>query len=244
VISLYFSLAFPWPIMNPVRSLAEAPTTPSSSLLTATSPTPAPAPAPAPVSLPPPSLPSSPLLATTPAQSLAALATQQHQQQQKSSSGPLPRPDELSVARQLTPTPSTTSPSSHFFQHHQHPISTPPPRKDISSSLSTLATSANLGSSETSNTSYSADTSPTLHQSIFSLKDGSDVSNSRRLSRRRTGPLSQQSRERAALIRKLGACHDCRRRRVAVSFVTLGHCISFSCFQAIPRQPAKTLVAR
>jgi hypothetical protein len=56
--------------------------------------------------------------------------------------------------------------------------------------------------------------------------------------------LSQQSRERAALIRKLGACHDCRRRRVAVSFVTLGHCISFSCFQAIPRQPAKTLVAR
>ncbi|PTB74028.1 hypothetical protein M440DRAFT_1404237 [Trichoderma longibrachiatum ATCC 18648] len=51
--------------------------------------------------------------------------------------------------------------------------------------------------------------------SIFSLKDGSDVSNSRRTSRRRTGPLSQQSRERAALIRKLGACVDCRRRRVA-----------------------------
>jgi hypothetical protein len=74
-----------------------------------------------------------------------------------------------------------------------------------------------LASTETNNTSYSADTSPNLHQSIFSIKDGTDVSNNRRTSRRRTGPLSQQSRERAALIRKLGACIDCRRRRVAVS---------------------------
>jgi hypothetical protein len=97
-----------------------------------------------------------------------------------------------------------------------HPDS-PPPRKDTLSSISTQATTATMASAETSNTSYSADTSPSLHQSIFSVKDGSDVSNNRRASRRRTGPLSQQSRERAALIRKLGACHDCRRRRVAVS---------------------------
>ena len=34
--------------------------------------------------------------------------------------------------------------------------------------------------------------------------------------RRRTGPLSAIQRERAALIRKLGQCEDCRRRRVAV----------------------------
>ncbi|KJZ77550.1 hypothetical protein HIM_03274 [Hirsutella minnesotensis 3608] len=91
----------------------------------------------------------------------------------------------------------------------------PPPRKDTTSSISTQATTATLASAETSNSSYSADTSPSLHQSIFSIKDGSDVSNTRRTSRRRTGPLSQQSRERAALIRKLGACPDCRRRRVA-----------------------------
>ena len=79
------------------------------------------------------------------------------------------------------------------------------------------AASAALRSSETNNTSYSADHSPTLHQSIFSLKDGADVSNSRRTSRRRNGPLSQQSREKAALIRKMGACKDCKRRRVGVS---------------------------
>lgn len=97
----------------------------------------------------------------------------------------------------------------------------PPLRKDTSSSVSTQATiasTATAASAETNNTSYSADTSPSLHQSIFSIKDGSDVSNSRRTSRRRTGPLSQQSRERAALIRKLGACNDCRRRRVAVCY--------------------------
>ncbi|KHN97713.1 uncharacterized protein MAM_04728 [Metarhizium album ARSEF 1941] len=101
-----------------------------------------------------------------------------------------------------------------------HPIHSDslPPRKNTLSSISTqatTATTATTASAETNNTSYSAETSPGLHQSIFSVKDGSDVSNIRRPSRRRTGPLSQQSRERAALIRKLGACHDCRRRRVA-----------------------------
>ncbi|KAL9575684.1 hypothetical protein ACKAV7_000482 [Fusarium commune] len=131
-------------------------------------------------------------------------------------------PDELPPLRQ----PSPTSPAHYTFEQHQqqqhhhhphhnlHPV-TPPLRKDTCSSISTQATSATLASTETNNTSYSADTSPNLHQSIFSIKDGSDVSNNRRTSRRRTGPLSQQSRERAALIRKLGACIDCRRRRVA-----------------------------
>lgn len=90
-------------------------------------------------------------------------------------------------------------------------------RKNTLSSISTQATTASMASAETNNTLYSAETSPNLHQSIFPVKEGSNVSNDRRSSRRRTGPLSQQSRERAALIRKLGACHDCRRRRVAVS---------------------------
>ncbi|KAJ6785390.1 hypothetical protein PWT90_04548 [Aphanocladium album] len=109
--------------------------------------------------------------------------------------------------------PSTPSTSSVHLLHYA--TSATPLRKDTASSVSTAATSATLASAETNTTSYSADTSPSLHQSIFSIKDGSDVSNNRRASRRRTGPLSQQSRERAALIRKLGACPDCRRRRVA-----------------------------
>ncbi|KEY64241.1 hypothetical protein S7711_09034 [Stachybotrys chartarum IBT 7711] len=120
-----------------------------------------------------------------------------------------PAPAQLPASRhleQLSPVPQS--------QSLLHPTS-PPMRKDTASSISTQATTATLASTETTNTSYSADTSPNLHQSIFSVKDGSDVSNSRRASRRRTGPLSQQSRERAALIRKLGACNDCRRRRVA-----------------------------
>ncbi|KAG5808487.1 hypothetical protein H9Q74_014402 [Fusarium xylarioides] len=101
-------------------------------------------------------------------------------------------PDELPPLRQ----PSPTSPAHYTFEQHQqqqqhhHPHYnlhpvTPPLRKDTCSSISTQATSATLASTETNNTS------------------------------RRTGPLSQQSRERAALIRKLGACIDCRRRRVA-----------------------------
>jgi hypothetical protein len=101
--------------------------------------------------------------------------------------------------------------------------STPPPmRKDTNSSISTQATLATTASAATnisldnSNSSYSADTSPTM-TSVFHVKDGVDVSNRVRASRRRTGPLSQQQREKAALIRKLGACPDCRRRRVAVS---------------------------
>ncbi|KAM7202373.1 hypothetical protein V8F33_002781 [Rhypophila sp. PSN 637] len=52
-------------------------------------------------------------------------------------------------------------------------------------------------------------------QAVFSVKDGSDVAAQRRPSRRRTGPLSEEQRRRAALIRKLGACTDCRKRRVA-----------------------------
>lgn len=110
--------------------------------------------------------------------------------------------------------PVTPSSSSVHLLNY---ASNTPLRKDTASPISTQATAATLGSSEANTTSYSADTSPSLHQSIFSTKDGSDVSNNRRASRRRTGPLSQQSRERAALIRKLGACPDCRRRRVAVS---------------------------
>ncbi|KAK8132937.1 hypothetical protein PG999_001110 [Apiospora kogelbergensis] len=89
-----------------------------------------------------------------------------------------------------------------------------PSRKDTASSTSTNVTDATAvtnASSDTNATIYSVESS----QSIFSVKDGAEISNSRRASRRRTGPLSAQQREKAALIRKLGACQDCRRRRVA-----------------------------
>lgn len=95
-----------------------------------------------------------------------------------------------------------------------------PMRKDTASSNSTNAsdgTAVTNATADTNATIYSVESS----QSIFSVKDGAEVSSNRRASRRRTGPLSAQQREKAALIRKLGACSDCRRRRVAVSFVEI-----------------------
>ncbi|KAI0392245.1 hypothetical protein F5Y17DRAFT_368681 [Xylariaceae sp. FL0594] len=96
-------------------------------------------------------------------------------------------------------------------------VSQPSPimRKDTGSSASTHASS-----DTTAFTASSTDTSATASSvqaslSIFSVVDGSEIPSSRRASRRRTGPLSAAQREKAALIRKLGACVDCRRRRVA-----------------------------
>ena len=103
----------------------------------------------------------------------------------------------------------------------QIPSAYPPVRKDTPSSISTaatIATAATTTSGDTVATSYTVESSPTFTtQAIVSVKDGSDMSNRRRANRRRTGPLSAEQREKAALIRKLGACPDCHRRRVAVS---------------------------
>lgn len=77
-------------------------------------------------------------------------------------------------------------------------------------------------SAETTSNGYSlSGFSPTNHasQGVFPV-NGSDPSQNRRANRRRTGPLSADQRERAAIIRKLGACPDCRRRRVAVSMIS------------------------
>lgn len=98
--------------------------------------------------------------------------------------------------------------------------SSPPVRKDTTSSTSTTLTSATVvtgASSDTVSTAYGhLDSPPSFAtQAIFPVKDGADPASNRRASRRRTGPLSAVQRERAALIRKLGACTDCRRRRVA-----------------------------
>lgn len=79
---------------------------------------------------------------------------------------------------------------------------------------------------ETSNGYSLSGFSPTNHaaQGVFPV-NGSDPSQNRRANRRRTGPLSNEQREKAAIIRKLGACPDCRRRRVAVSI--------FSCYRQL-----------
>lgn len=96
-----------------------------------------------------------------------------------------------------------------------------PARKDTASSTSTSVTDTTAVTSASSELTNAAIYSAEAAQSIFSVKDGLEISNSRRASRRRTGPLSAQQREKAALIRKLGACSDCRRRRVAVSWIFL-----------------------
>ncbi|KAI2626416.1 hypothetical protein GGS21DRAFT_275423 [Xylaria nigripes] len=98
--------------------------------------------------------------------------------------------------------------------YHSVSQSSPPMRKNTASSTSTNASDTTVvtaNSTDTSATAYSVESS----QSIFSVKDGAEISSHRRASRRRTGPLSAAQREKAALIRKLGACQDCRRRRVA-----------------------------
>nr|XP_036578002.1 uncharacterized protein CTRU02_12063 [Colletotrichum truncatum]KAF6785132.1 hypothetical protein CTRU02_12063 [Colletotrichum truncatum] len=144
--------------------------------------------------------------------------SQQTQAQQPPQPQPSPPPQQQQQQQQTTPQQQPQQPPP--TPGHS---ASPPLRKDTNSSISTQATTASAAtnmSAETSNTSYSADTSPNL-TSIFHVKDGSDVSNRVRASRRRTGPLSQQQREKAALIRKLGACNDCRRRRVADSLMRL-----------------------
>ncbi|KAI1821820.1 hypothetical protein F4861DRAFT_440005 [Xylaria intraflava] len=98
--------------------------------------------------------------------------------------------------------------------YHSVSQSSPLMRKNTASSTSTNASDTTVvtaTSTDTSATAYSVESS----QSIFSIKDGAEISSHRRASRRRTGPLSAAQREKAALIRKLGACQDCRRRRVA-----------------------------
>ncbi|KZL73210.1 hypothetical protein CT0861_04264 [Colletotrichum tofieldiae] len=127
-----------------------------------------------------------------------SLQQQQQEQQQQQQQQQQITPQQRQSSQQPPPTPGQSA--------------SPPLRKDTNSSISTQATAASAAtnmSADTSNSSYSADTSPNL-TSIFHVKDGSDVSNRVRASRRRTGPLSQQQREKAALIRKLGACSDCR----------------------------------
>ncbi|KAK0730394.1 hypothetical protein B0H67DRAFT_638903 [Lasiosphaeris hirsuta] len=117
---------------------------------------------------------------------------------------------------------ATLGSENHNQNHGIHPDGASfPARKDTTSSISTTgtnATLATLASDGSATTAYSVDQSPKTPVSAPGAASFNFVANEvsqRRASRRRTGPLSAVQRERAALIRKLGACHDCRRRRVA-----------------------------
>ena len=153
---------------------------------------------------------------------------QQHHQQQHLSQSQTHQQDQHQGQMQAEDHSVQPQQQQQPLTHHQpenHMPASPdqspqPSRKDTASSTSTNVTDATAvtnASSDTNATIYSVESS----QSIFSVKDGAEISNSRRASRRRTGPLSAQQREKAALIRKLGACQDCRRRRVAVSWIFL-----------------------
>ncbi|KAL1836281.1 hypothetical protein VTJ49DRAFT_5342 [Mycothermus thermophilus] len=106
---------------------------------------------------------------------------------------------------------------------HADADASPPLRKDTNSSVSTVATTlttTNLATEGTAGTPFSSMTSSPTYpaqptQGVFSARDGSNVPPQRRPTRRRVGPLTAVQRERAHLIRKMGACADCRRRRVA-----------------------------
>lgn len=91
-------------------------------------------------------------------------------------------------------------------------------------------------------------------QGVFPV-NGADSSQNKRANRRRTGPLTPEQRQRAAIIRKLGACADCRRRRVAVSMIScygqhllggprIPHVLLENCFVPADRRPEDTFVSR
>lgn len=102
----------------------------------------------------------------------------------------------------------------------------PPFRKEANDSTVTTtshATSTSLPPVGVSTTFSGTDPSPTT-LSIHPVSavqdgpddpDGSEERHTPKTTRRRTGPLNQEQRIKAAIIRKIGACQDCKRRRVS-----------------------------
>ncbi|TLD26380.1 hypothetical protein PspLS_04549 [Pyricularia sp. CBS 133598] len=109
-----------------------------------------------------------------------------------------------------------TDPGNDNNVSHLAHISSPTSR-NTASSTSTSATHSNSSTIPSNDSNvYSIESSPTATTlPSFALRDGSDSGSRRGASRRRTGPLSAEQREKAALIRRVGACESCRRRRVA-----------------------------
>lgn len=109
----------------------------------------------------------------------------------------------------------TLEPALRRRSSNQRSPTSPSGQPETRSSMN--ATITNFTTVDQANTPYSSASSPTTgpSQSVFPINENPDGGANRRASRRRTGPLSAESRQRASVIRKLGACQDCRRRRVA-----------------------------
>ena len=113
-----------------------------------------------------------------------------------------------------------------------------PVRQDTTSSTSTIApssTPATILSGDTAAAGHNNGPLPScsgqagdVPASPVSGGKARDVSESRRPragNRRRTGPLTHVQRQRASIIRRIGACLDCRKRRVAVGYEPVDcHC--------------------
>ncbi|KAK0729296.1 hypothetical protein B0T21DRAFT_385379 [Apiosordaria backusii] len=145
---------------------------------------------------------------------------QQQQQQQQQQHHPQQQPHQQPPPPPGSPgTSNLVNGGDHGRQHE----ASSPMRQNTTSSTATVPSLASLSTEGTTPTPYSLETptSPSFAtaqaaaQAVFSARDGADVTAQRRASRRRTGPLNPEQREKASLIRKMGACGDCKRRRVA-----------------------------
>lgn len=115
-------------------------------------------------------------------------------------------------------------------QPHPHTdtgSASPPVRQNTTSSVSTMATMASNGTMITLQTVDSPST-PTndgqAHlngQVTFSSTASDGTAKKKGGARRRTGPLTEEQRQRAAFMRRLGACDTCRAKRVGVSITLL-----------------------
>lgn len=94
------------------------------------------------------------------------------------------------------------------------------PPLDSTTTNSIRRTSAGLPSGESTSTLANIELprTPLKSPSKAAIQNGQDLADERRTpkgARRRTGPLNKEQRIKAAIIRKIGACQDCRRRRVS-----------------------------
>lgn len=94
------------------------------------------------------------------------------------------------------------------------------PPLDSATTNSVRRTSAGLLPVETTSTLANIELprTPLKSPSKAAIQNGQDLADERRTpkgARRRTGPLNKEQRIKAAIIRKIGACQDCKRRRVS-----------------------------
>lgn len=118
---------------------------------------------------------------------------------------------------------------SHLEANGHHPAThsrtgsaSPPVRQDTISSISTLATIAsNVSTAQALDSPLTPTYDNQAHlngQGTFRASpSASDGASKKKGARRRTGPLSEEQRHKAALMRRIGACDTCKAKRVGVS---------------------------